>query len=88
MQDWFSRRQWISTYGHMTLDPVTPGFGPSDLTAFEVPVVETEIRHGGLASSGLCAADLPARWVRSCVELPCYAAFLSPPPSTPQCSTL
>ena len=57
----------------MALDPVTPGSGPGDLTEFEVLVVETGIRHGGLASSGLFADDPPARWVRSCVELPGYA---------------
>ena len=31
---------------HMALDPVTLGSGPSDLAEFEVPVVETRIRHG------------------------------------------
>ena len=66
---------------HMVLDPVTLGFGPSDLAEFEVLVVETGIRHGGLTSSGLCADDPPTRWVRSCVELPGYARGWVPEPS-------
>ena len=70
-----------SEIGHMALDPVTPGSGPGDLTEFEVPVVETGIRHEGLASSGLCADDPPARCVRSCVEVPGYARGWVPEPS-------
>ena len=70
-----------SEIGHMGPDPVTPGSGPGDLTEFEVPLVETGIRHGGLASLGLCADDPPARWVRSCVELPVNARGWVPEPS-------
>ena len=72
-----------SEIGHVAPDPVTPSFGSGDLTDFEVPVVETGIRHGGLASSGLCADNLPARWVRSCLELPGYARgwVLEPSPA-------
>ena len=59
--------------GHMALYPMTPESGHSDLAKFEVPVMETGTRHGGLTSSGLCADDPPTRWVCRCVELPGYA---------------
>ena len=61
--------------------PMTPGSGPSDPTEFEVPVAEATLCNRGLAPSGLCVEDPPARRVRSCVELPGYARGRIPLPS-------
>ena len=65
--------------------PMTPG--PSDVT-FEVPVVEASLGSREPAPTGQCVEDPPARWVRSCVELPGYARGRVPLSSPSHSTTL